>query len=829
MKRILRKPVFLVLNFILLLFAILIAIYFLGSNVLTNLQTKIILTEKESAVDQIQHEIASVDSILMSVSSYISTQSNPDVFRNYLIDLNNDNEFVTQLYFGAPDNTWIITSEFTPPPGFDVTTRPWYVDAVAAGDISYTDAYVDAVEDRIVVSAAYPVYKDSQLIGVVGADIEIREITSFINAIADDYNGIGFVLDGSNQVIAHKDLDHNSIILQDAENYQIPINEMTDQSGMTDTVEINQVRGKVFYSNIDGTDYKFGLFIPSTELNQSLKTFSLFSVVVLGIFLLVVAVVFMIFQYFIFRPISYLINDIRLIDPVTKPKYRLPEAGGSQFNNARAVINELIDKTVEYQFQSENRLQEIRLRNQKINMLLESSPDIVFQLDIEGRYLEIYGRRLAYLGWTEKDFIGKTFNEVFKDAPDPRRTRIYKNVLSGNKEVFTWEYSVNDIKSFFETSLLPVHDIKNNVIGIVGVTRDITEQQLRYEELLYISTHDHLTELYNRRYYYTKMDELDEAKQYPFAVFNIDVNGLKIINDAYGHAIGDLTLKKTAKILLENTNDSDIVSRVSGDEFTILVPNSTKSSVVKLKSKLQKAFSKVKINNMSISVAIGFYLKEDDSVDVDEVRKLAENDMFRHKITEHKSVKNKAISAILKTLTDKYEAERIHSDRVSQLSYDLGKAVGLEEDDLQALKTAAMFHDIGKISIPDEILNKPGRLTKEEFEIMKTHTDIGYEILRAADEYSELAIHASSHHERYDGAGYPRGLKGQQIPEFSRIICICDAYEAMTSDRSYRKRMSDEYAVSEIIKNAGKQFDPKLAEIFVKKVLQKEWFEDKKH
>jgi len=179
-------------------------------------------------------------------------------------------------------------------------------------------------------------------------------------------------------------------------------------------------------------------------------------------------------------------------------------------------------------------------------------------------------------------------------------------------------------------------------------------------------------------------------------------------------------------------------------------------------------------------------------------------------------------------LTDKYEAERIHSDRVSQLSYDLGKAIGLEEDDLQALKTAAMFHDIGKISIPDEILNKPGRLSKEEFEIMKTHTDIGYEILRAADEYSELAIHASSHHERYDGTGYPRGLKGHQIPEFSRIICICDAYEAMTSDRAYRERMSDEYAVSEIIKNAGKQFDPKLAEIFVKKVLQKKWIEEGK-
>ncbi len=566
------------------------------------------------------------------------------------------------------------------------------------------------------------------------------------------------------------------------------------------------------------------MFVSNNVLNQSSKIFSYISFVVLAIFILIVAVIFMMFQYYIYRPISSLIDDIYTIDPINKPEHRLSKGKDNQFNKARDVINELIDDTVKSNKQAKERLEEISLRNQKINMLLESSPDILFTLDINYRYLDAYGKGLESLHLKEEDIIGKTFCEVF-DIPDIYgREKIYKSVLKGNKEISTWKFvDDNGNTLYFETVLAPFYNIDNEIIGIVDVTRDITEQQIRYDELIEISTHDHLTGLYNRRYNYQKLDELDKLKDYPIGLINIDINGLKIINDAYGHATGDLALKKTAEILLKNTRRKDIVSRISGDEFTIIIPKATEEYILKLKSKLQKAFSVTKIKNINISVAIGYYIKKDDSIDLDDLRKLAENDMFRHKITEHKSVKNRAISAILKTLTDKYESEKNHSEGVCKYSYELGKAIGLSEDDLVELKTAATFHDIGKISIPDEILNKPDKLTKEEYEIVKSHTEIGYEILRAADEYSDLAIYVSHHHERWDGLGYPYGIKGEKIPEFSRIICIADAYEAMTSDRPYRKRMSKEYAVSEIIKNAGTQFDPRLAKVFVEKVLKAKW------
>ena len=824
MKKILQKPVFWIVNFVALFFLILVLLYIEGSSILIEQQTNIVMTEKELMVDQLEHKISSVNSIIKDVSSYILTQENQDDLRPFLISLESNCEFVTQLYFGTPDNVLTISSDFVPDPDFDLTQRPWYIDAVIAGDIVYTDAYIDAAEDRIVVTGTYPVYKEGVLLGVVGADIEIREITSFVNSIESDYQGYGFIIDNSGRVISHKDLDPESIEFKQAEYYGIPSEQLIGNEGITNTVNINGISGKIIYQIIPGTNYTFGMFVSNNVLNQSSKIFSYISFVVLAIFILIVAVIFMMFQYYIYRPISSLIDDIYTIDPINKPEHRLSKGKDNQFNKARDVINELIDDTVKSNKQAKERLEEISLRNQKINMLLESSPDILFTLDINYRYLDAYGKGLESLHLKEEDIIGKTFCEVF-DIPDIYgREKIYKSVLKGNKEISTWKFvDDNGNTLYFETVLAPFYNIDNEIIGIVDVTRDITEQQIRYDELIEISTHDHLTGLYNRRYNYQKLDELDKLKDYPIGLINIDINGLKIINDAYGHATGDLALKKTAEILLKNTRRKDIVSRISGDEFTIIIPKATEEYILKLKSKLQKAFSVTKIKNINISVAIGYYIKKDDSIDLDDLRKLAENDMFRHKITEHKSVKNRAISAILKTLTDKYESEKNHSEGVCKYSYELGKAIGLSEDDLVELKTAATFHDIGKISIPDEILNKPDKLTKEEYEIVKSHTEIGYEILRAADEYSDLAIYVSHHHERWDGLGYPYGIKGEKIPEFSRIICIADAYEAMTSDRPYRKRMSKEYAVSEIIKNAGTQFDPRLAKVFVEKVLKAKW------
>lgn len=369
---------------------------------------------------------------------------------------------------------------------------------------------------------------------------------------------------------------------------------------------------------------------------------------------------------------------------------------------------------------------------------------------------------------------------------------------------------------------IPIFNSDGRLAEIVVSFKDVTYQQQYNSNLEYLSNHDYLTDLYNRRFFFEQFNEFDKPKYFPLGIMMLDVNGLKIVNDAFGHAAGDVALKMLSNVLENTFEIKDVVARMGGDEFSVLLPNTSYEKLQQYKDQLKVLVNRQKIENVELSIAIGYELKNSSDTDIDDMLKLAENHMYRHKSTEGSSVRSRAINAILETLTNKYGTERKHSFEVSQLCGLIGKQLELREDEIKLLEQAGMFHDIGKISIPDSILNKPGELTKEEFDIIKSHTEVGYQILRAADEYSDLAIHALHHHERWDGLGYPSGLKGEEIPLFSRIICIVDAYEAMTADRPYRSKQTKDYAVSEITKYSGTQFDPAIAEVFLKLVLNKQ-------
>jgi len=399
-----------------------------------------------------------------------------------------------------------------------------------------------------------------------------------------------------------------------------------------------------------------------------------------------------------------------------------------------------------------------------------------------------------------------------------RNKRPIKDYLVGVKHIHdegvVWAY-VNGI-SLFDTD----GNIKEIVISFV----DITEEKMKQDQILHLSNHDYLTNLYNRRYFVDTYKVLDNEAYYPLGVMMIDVNGLKIINDAFGHDAGDVALKKVSDILQKSCRGQDVVCRIGGDEFAVILPNITKTDLETINKSIHAEAMNNDVENVSLSLATGYEIKtKAQKGDLDEILKTAENQMYRHKLAEGISIRNNAIKAILKTLTNKYKYERIHSERVSDLCKQMGEALNLNAEDIKELEMAGMYHDIGKISIPDAILNKPERLSEDEFEIIKTHPEISYQILRAADEYSDLAIHALYHHERWDGKGYPTGKRGTEIPLFSRIICIIDAYEAMTADRVYKEKLSEDEAVTEIIRCSGSQFDERIAKIFVQKILHKEW------
>ncbi len=183
--------------------------------------------------------------------------------------------------------------------------------------------------------------------------------------------------------------------------------------------------------------------------------------------------------------------------------------------------------------------------------------------------------------------------------------------------------------------------------------------------------------------------------------------------------------------------------------------------------------------------------------------------------SDNKKISEQAARTILKALDAKDSYTFGHSMRVAYFSLVTGRELGLIGEDLNELELSAIFHDIGKIGTPDAVLNKPSRLSEEEFHVMKQHPEKTYEILQDFPHFEKIALNARYHHERFDGKGYPIGLKGEEIPVAARIILIADTFDAMTSTRPYRKGLPYEVAYSELIQFSGTQFDPKLVRMFV--------------
>lgn len=358
---------------------------------------------------------------------------------------------------------------------------------------------------------------------------------------------------------------------------------------------------------------------------------------------------------------------------------------------------------------------------------------------------------------------------------------------------------------------------KNNekVIATIAQGMDITEKKAEIKKVTYLSVHDHLTGLYNRVYYEGKIRKLNNARNLPLTVVYSDLNGLKLANDAYGYAAGDELLKIAAKVFKSEFRKTDTVIRMGGDEFVVLMTKASTQDAEIIIQRIRSRIAQIKVKTVELSISFGIDTKNNDAENIVDVLKNAENRMFRVKLFEGPSMRGKTIYAIINTLHEKNKREEMHSRRVSKICENVGKSLNLSESNINDLVTVGLLHDIGKVAIEEAVLNKPGSLTGEEWESIKRHPEIGYRILSAVNDMADLAEFVLYHHERWDGKGYPKGLKGEKIPLQSRIIAIADAYDAMTSPRPYRESLSVEVARNEILINAGKQFDPTLAKLFL--------------
>ena len=349
--------------------------------------------------------------------------------------------------------------------------------------------------------------------------------------------------------------------------------------------------------------------------------------------------------------------------------------------------------------------------------------------------------------------------------------------------------------------------------------RDISERKQMEKNLEYLSYHDQLTGLYNRRFYKEELKRLDTVRNLPMTIVMGDVNGLKLINDSFGHVLGDNLIKKVAEIITKGCRADDIIVRLGGDEFVILLPKTDEIETKQIIKRINELSLSESVGFINISISFGYKTKNNEGEEIEEIIKGAEDHMYKVKLFESPSIREKTIKVIIKTLFDKNKKEEQHSRRVSVLCKSMGDALGLTSHEIEELKCVGLLHDIGKIAIDENILNKSGELNLEEWKEMKRHPEIGYRILSTVNDMGEMGIYVLHHHERWDGKGYPKGLKGEEIPFVSRIIAITEAFDTMTSDISYLTPLTEKVAIEKLKKTAGTQFDPQLIKVFIERVL----------
>lgn len=354
---------------------------------------------------------------------------------------------------------------------------------------------------------------------------------------------------------------------------------------------------------------------------------------------------------------------------------------------------------------------------------------------------------------------------------------------------------------------------------------EYTEQLLRQEievrkaseeRIKYKSYHDELTGLYNRAYYNEELIRCDNEENLPLSIILADLNGLKITNDTLGHEEGDKLLVKIADIIKSNCREIDTVARIGGDEFVVILPKASDIFAQVVCAKIKDACKNADLDPIKPTVALGSATKTERSQNLHSFFKIAEDNMYENKMYESEGVQSSILESMKAMLWATTAETRAHSRRMEVMARKMGESLGLSIQDLNALGTLADLHDLGKVAIPEEILEKKGPLTEEEWERIKRHPDIGFKIASSSPKLTRIADGILAHHEKWDGSGYPHGLKGEEIPLLARIIAIVDAFDVMTTGRPYRLARTRADAIQELIDCSGSQFDPELVSLFEK-------------
>lgn len=351
---------------------------------------------------------------------------------------------------------------------------------------------------------------------------------------------------------------------------------------------------------------------------------------------------------------------------------------------------------------------------------------------------------------------------------------------------------------------------------VMIILTDMTEQSKSREQLEFLSTHDPLTGLFNRNYVDKWMSDYRNRAFAPLSMIIADMNGLKLVNDVFGHLKGDEMLLRACSLIRRTFGEEAVCARWGGDEFLMLLPGVDESECARQIGRLREACEQSVANPIQISMAIGSATMTSPLDDEHQLFLQAEKMMYKTKLTDSRNVRKKLIHEITESMYARGIEDRGHVHRIARLAEGLAERLRLFPEGFRnsLLDLLAQLHDVGKIAIPEDVYRSRGKLTEDQWEMIRTHSEIGYRLAYSLGEPA-LAEAILSLHENWNGQGYPYGLQGEQIPLLSRLFAIVDAYDVMVHDQPYRQALSREEALAEIERHAGTQFDPRLARAFV--------------
>jgi diguanylate cyclase (GGDEF)-like protein/PAS domain S-box-containing protein len=435
----------------------------------------------------------------------------------------------------------------------------------------------------------------------------------------------------------------------------------------------------------------------------------------------------------------------------------------------------------------------------------ENKPvDFIF-LDFNKSYLKMFGIK-------RKAIFGKKVKEIMPNIEQRWIETFGRVALTGDPCYFENYFGATG-KYFSVYAYRPRY--KQVAVLLLDISKNFNKEEIAN----YIDNHDVLTGLYDRRFYEEELLRFDTERNLPFTIVMGDMNALKLVNDTYGHVVGDKLLKSAAEAMQEGCRAGDVIARIGGDEFVILLPNTDSIEAKRVISRINEKAKKKKVGYVEVSISFGYKTKTNSKQKINDVFKEAEDYMYQHKLKESALLKDRLIEITMQTLFEKNDKERQHSEKVAEICREIAINMGFDHKSISQIEMAGRMHDIGKIAIDENILSDTKNLSNRQWREVKKLSEIGYRILISSGELSEIAQYILEHHEKWDGSGYPKGLIGKEISPFGRIIAIADAFDAMTRERNYKKVLNKEEAIEEIKRGMGTQFDPEIAKIFIEKIL----------